>query len=187
MTVHSSTIVTLNDMKSFLGIPSTQTGKDTLLENLLDSYNDMIEDYLGVTCINSSYTEVYDGDGADTLFVKHYPIVSVTSLSIDGDIISSSDYKIYSKEGYIRYTEGVFTKDFKNVSIIYTAGYGASANDVSNVLKLALKTWVARVFKAEIVDFSQRFDESSLAHIKSQMMPWDVKQMLEPYRCRRWT
>jgi uncharacterized phiE125 gp8 family phage protein len=188
MTVHASTIVELAEMRAFLNITdSTMTDKDTLIESLLDAYNDMIEDYLGVPCINSTYTaEKYDGDGTDTLFLKRYPIVSVTSLTLDAAVMAAADYLIYADKGFIRYDNGIFTKDYQNISITYVAGHGAARTNVSNVLKLALKTWVARVYKAEIVDFSQRFDESSLANIKSQMMPWDVKQMLEPYTCRRW-
>jgi hypothetical protein len=70
--------------------------------------------------------------------------------------------------------------------ITYKAGWGADRAGIPDVLKNTLKTWVMRVFKAEVIDFSQRFDESSLAHIKSQMMPWDVQQDLEDYRVRRW-
>ena len=187
MTVKATTIVELADIRSFLGIPTAQTAKDPLLESALDAYNKMIEDYLCVPMINLTYTaEKYDGDGTDTLFLKHYPIVSVTTLTLDGTAIVAADYLIYSTEGFIRYDDGIFTKDYQNISITYSAGHGATRADVSDALKLALKTWVARVFKAENIDFSQRFDESSLANIKSQMMPWDVKQMIESYRCRRW-
>jgi len=185
--VATTTIVTLSEMRSFLNIPTAQTAKDNLIIDLLDSYNTMIEDYIGVALITKSYTESYDGDGKDTLFLKHYPIVSVTTLTVDSTALTASDYYSYGTEGYIRLDSDTFsTDDPQNIAIVYTAGHGASRSAVSKVLKLALKTWVARVFKAEVIDFSQQFDESSLAHIKSTMMPWDVKQMLDPYRCRHW-
>ena len=187
--VATSTIVTLAEMRAFLNLPTAQTGQDAVIITLLDGYNSMINDYLGVTMVTSTYTETYDGNDTDCLFLKHYPIISVTSLSIDEDDLASTDYKVYNDEGYIKIdstTFSLFTKDIRNVYIVYTAGYGTARGYVNNTLKLALKTWVARVFKAEIVDFSQRFDESSLAHIKSPSMPWDVKTMLDNYRCRKW-
>lgn len=188
--VKDTTIVILSEMRAFLNIPTGQTGKDSLLIELLDAYNQKIENYLGVTMINSTYTESYDGDGTDCLFLKHYPIISVTSLSIDDTALSvvvDDDFYIYAEEGYIKLDNDTFTTtDYKNVDIVYKAGYGLARANIPDVLKNALKTWVMRVFKAEIIDFSQRFDESSLANIKSQMMPWDIKQDLDYYRCRHW-
>ena len=187
--VAATTVVTLTEMRSFLNIPTAQTGKDDLLISLLDAYNGKIENYLGVTMINSTYTtEKYDGNDTDSLFLKHYPIVSVSELIIGDDTLTASDFVIYD-EGYLKIdsdTYSIFTKDVQNVSITYNAGWGAARANVNDVLKNTLKIWVMRVFKAEVVDFSMRFDESSLANIKSQMMPWDIKQDLDYYRCRRW-
>ena len=187
--VKSTTIVTLAEMRAFLNIPTAQTGKDDLLVTLLDAYNGKIENYLGVTMINSTYTtEKYDGNNTDSLFLKHYPIVSVSELIIGDDTLTASDFVIYD-EGYLKIDSddySIFTKDVQNISITYIAGWGTSRANVPDVLKNTLKTWVMRVFKAEVVDFSMRFDESSLANIKSQMMPWDIKKDLDYYRCRRW-
>ncbi|MGD9276356.1 MAG: hypothetical protein PVJ67_04235 [Candidatus Pacearchaeota archaeon] len=187
MPVADTTIVTLDEMRSFLNIPAAQTGKDDLLIGLLDAYNGKMENYLGVTMISSTYSEIYDGNGKDYMFLKHYPINSVTSLSIDDEEVDSDDFYVYGEEGYIKLDSDTFTTtDYQNVDIVYVAGWGAAKANVPNVLKNALKTWVMRVFKAEVIDFSTRFDESSLANIKSQMMPWDIKQDLDDYRCRHW-
>ncbi len=185
--VAATTIVTLAEMRSFLNIPTTQTGKDSLLIDLLDSYNTEMELYLGVTMINSTYTETYDGNDKDSLFLKHYPIISVTTLTID-DVaqVLNTDYYIHGEEGYIKLEDDTFGDELSSVDIVYVAGHGAARANISAVLKNVLKTWVMRVFKAEVVDFSQRFDESSLANIKSQMMPWDIKQKLDYFRCRKW-
>ncbi len=185
--VAATTIVTLSEMRSFLNIPTAQTGKDSLLIDLLDSYNTEMELYLGVTMINSTYTETYDGNDKDSLFLKHYPIISVTTLTID-DVaqVLNTDYYIHGEEGYIKLEDDTFGDELSSVDIVYVAGHGAARANISAVLKNVLKTWVMRVFKAEVVDFSQRFDESSLANIKSQMMPWDIKQKLDYFRCRKW-
>ncbi len=187
MAVQTGTIVTLAEMRAFLSIPTVQTGKDDLLTDLLDAYNEEIEEYLGVKMLNTSYTESYDGDGTKTLFLWHAPIVSVTSLSIDGTALSvSTDDDFYlnpNKPGLIKLDSDTFTTtDPNNIAIVYVAGHGVARTNIPRVLKQALKMWVARVWKAEVVDFSQQFDESSLAHIKSQMMPWDIKQKLNFFR-----
>ena len=189
--VQDSTIVILSEMRAFLNnIPDSDTDMDAILVDLLDAYNGKMENYLGVSMINSTYTESYDGDGTDCLFLNHYPIVSVTSLSIDGtalSVVEDADFYIYADKGYIKLDDTTFTTtDYRNVDIVYVAGHGADRDSIPYVLKNSLKTWVGRVFKAEVIDFSQRFDESSLANIKSQMMPWDIKQDLDYYRCRHW-
>ena len=185
MAVDSSTIVELADIRLFLNIPDGQTAMNDLLTSLLDSLNDVIEDYLGVTCINTEYTEVYDGDGTNTLFLKHYPIVSVSSLSVDDGTVSSSDYYIYSDEGFIRLDSDVFTKDNQNVAITYKAGHGATRAAVPEPLKLALKTWVARVYKAEYVDFAPEVGEEAARNTPFLNIPWDIRTMLAPYKCGR--
>ena len=190
MAVQTGTIVTLAEMRAFLSIPTAQTGKDDLITDLLDAYNEEIEEYLGVKMLNTTYTESYDGDGTNTLFLKHYPIISVTSLSIDDTALSvteDDDFFIYAEDGFIRLDSDTFTTtDPRNIDIVYVAGHGVARINISRVLKQALKMWVGRVFKAEVIDFSQQFDESSLAHIKSQMMPWDIKQKLNYFRNWKW-
>jgi uncharacterized phiE125 gp8 family phage protein len=185
--VQATTLVTLAQMRAFLNIPTAQTGKDDLIIDLLDSYNAEMELYLGVTMINSTYTESYDGNGSNCLFLEHYPIVTVTSLSLDDTaLVENTDFYTYGTKGYIKLDNDTFTADLKNVDIVYVAGHGAARANVSAVLKSTLKMWVARVFKAEVVDFNTRFDESSMANIKSSMMPWDVKQKLDYFRCQHW-
>ena len=185
--VQASTLVTLAQMRAYLNMPTAQTGKDDLLIDLLDSYNAEMQLYLGVSMINATYTESYDGNGTRCLFLKHYPIVSVTSLTLDDTaLVENTDFYVYGTEGYIKLDSDIFTQDLKNVAIVYVAGHGATRALVSAVLKNTLKTWVGRVFKAEVVDFNTRFDESSLANIKSSMMPWDIKQKLDYFRCRLW-
>lgn len=182
MAVKDKTIVTLDEMRAFLGIPSEQTAKDSLIESLLDSFNKVIEDWLGVTMINSQYAEIYDGDGTDTLFLEHYPIVAISSLKLDGEALDSDDYYIYPYKGYIRLADSVFTKDYQNIEITYTAGWGVTRDDIPDALKLALKMWVERTFKGENVDFSQRFGESFIIRASMQSIPVDIKQILSPYK-----
>ena len=151
MAVQAGTIVTLAEMRLFLNIKvSTQPGKDDLIVDLLDAYNSEIEEYIGVTMLNSTYTESYDGDGTDSLFLPHYPIISVTSLSIDGtalSIVEDDDFYIYADRGLIKLDSDTFTTiDYRNVDIVYVAGQGVARTNVTRVLKQALKMWVARVF-----------------------------------------
>ena len=125
MAVKAGTVVTLAQMRAFLNIPTAQAGKDDLLTLLLDAYNGKIENYLGVTMKNSTYTESYDGDGTDYLFLNHAPIVSVTSLSIDGTALSATiddDFYIYADEGLNS------TKEFEDMSNMHVVKFDLKVN-----------------------------------------------------------
>lgn len=184
MAVDASTIVELDDMKNFLNIPSgdTDANRDSVITILLDSLNDIIEDYLGVVCITDTYTEKYDGDGTASLYLDHAPIVAVSSLTIDDEAVASGDYSVYEDEGKITLDSDIFTKDNQNVEITYTAGYGDDRAAVPEPLKLALRTWVSRMYKSDYVDFSPQMGEGAAGSVPFLDIPWDIKRMLTNYR-----
>lgn len=93
----------------------------------------------------ATYTEVFDGDGTDTIFVAHPPIVSISSLSITGVAIDSGSYEVYPH--YIRLTglrynefyesifgpSPVFPIGTQNISLTYSGGIVA-ANVPKNII-----------------------------------------------------
>lgn len=100
-----------------------------LVEGLIDEHTGR---HFGET---AQYTESYDGNGSDLLVLNHTPVVSVSSVSIDGTGVESSGYAVYSA-GYIRLVSGesgypvshaigdtraVFPAGQQNISITYTA------------------------------------------------------------------
>jgi len=184
--VQDKTIVTLAEMRSHLNISDdNDTSMDAELIYLLDDICALLSEELSLDqIIDKTYTESYDGDGTTTLFVDHKPIVSVTSLAID-DISAgteNTDYFVYLKEGYIQLYGYKFNGGFKNIDIVYKAGYGAARANVPRPLALALKKWVAAVYKGEIVDYSQRFEEGAYVNLAKGYMPPDVKAILGKYK-----
>ena len=74
--------------------------------------------------IKKSHTETYRGNNKQRLLLKNYPVLSVTSLSIDDETIEPSDLTILSDEGIIEYEDGVFTDTgYHDIEITYVAGY----------------------------------------------------------------
>lgn len=186
MAILAGTPVTLAEMRSFLNIGELDdTGQDRVIENLLDDLTVAIEDHLGVAIINKAYTEYYDGDGSDTLFVKRYPIVTVTSLTVDSTVIASASYHLYSEQGRIVADGFDFTGDNRNILIVYTAGWGAARANVPGAIKIALKLWVSQVFKKHVAIINQRFAEGVTVDFGSEDMPDDVAKKLIPYRVIR--
>ncbi len=186
MAIQDATPVTLAEMRAFLNITeSGDTGQDAIIENLLDDLTVAIEDYLGVAIVNKAYTDVYDGDGSETLLVKRYPIVTVTSLTVDSTVQDATDYHLYIEQGRIVADGFCFTGDYRNVTLVYTAGFGAARTNVPRSIKLALKLWVSMVFKKHVAIINQRFAEGVTVNFTGEDMPDEVAKKLAPYRVAR--
>lgn len=84
----------LSDVKEWLTIPATEVSEDPLLERLIGATSD---DFLN--CVNRAdliparnYTEYRQGNGSQEIFLLHYPMNYVSSVSVDGtDIPASPD------------------------------------------------------------------------------------------------
>lgn len=188
MAIQDDTIVTLAEMRAYLNITdASDTSMDSELEDLLDSYNDLIAEYLGLdNMLTTTYTdEKHDGDGIPYIYTDHKPIVTVTSLTEDDISLGTenTDYYVYGKAGYIRLDGDTFDNDeLQNIKITYTAGYGAARANVPRPLKLALKKWVAAVYRGDVVDISSRFEQGAYQNTSVTGMPKAVEEILYRYR-----
>lgn len=77
--------------------------------------------------------EYHNGDGSDILLVKQPPIVSVTSLEVDGSVLTAADYIVFPN--YIQLKALKFTRGRLNVKLSYTSGIAAA--DVEDTVRLA--------------------------------------------------
>jgi hypothetical protein len=175
-----SELVTLKKVKSFLKI--TTTANDELLNSLIVQYSTLIESYCKRKFSKAEYTETYDGTGSPRLFLKQYPIGSVSSLSVDEITCDSADYVIYADEGIIELVDGsLFTKDKLNVAITYEAGYEEIPPDI----ELCCQKLVALAFKETDSDrigiASQSFGDQSTSFVTSEF-PEDIKKILNSYK-----
>lgn len=101
----------------------------------------------------TAYNEWYDGTGSPRLFVRHAPLVTVTTLTINGVAIPQSS--MYGSAGYAIHADGrslvlrpggtgafststylsgggqVFRKGIQNINLVSTAGFTAVPPDIS--------------------------------------------------------
>ena len=74
-------LTTVANVKLYIGIPSATTQYDALLDELINSATQYIENYCKRRFKLTTYTsEGYDGNNSQYLFLKNYPIVSVASI-----------------------------------------------------------------------------------------------------------
>lgn len=123
------TLVTLAEVKTFLGI--TGTDSDSLLEMLINQATDYLETRCDRRFADTTYTEqVYDGNGNVELVLKQFPVITFTKLEKNTAYNNSDNWEEIDSEDYwVDETEGIITrvvnfrKGKQNYRATYKAGY----------------------------------------------------------------
>jgi hypothetical protein len=101
---------------------------DALLSSLISAVSNYIQAWLNRSFAEAQYTEFRDGiPNGDTLVLANYPVISVSSVTISGQIIPPSpDYVtsgFWADEGALNLVGYRMNRGRRNVQITYTAGY----------------------------------------------------------------
>lgn len=159
----------LSDVKTYLGI--TSSGTDQVLSALITNASSFIERYCNRAFEQASYTETRNGNGADAIYLRNAPIVSVQSVSVDGVSIpaapdtTSYGYVFDEHKVYLRgdarvnpITPGIFAgypprfqRGVQNIVIAYTAGFATIPADVNQA---CVELVAAKLAKRDRVDKS---------------------------------
>jgi hypothetical protein len=105
---------------------------DAAVERALARATLVIDAYCGRDFWKRDETYLVDGTGKDAIFLDDRPVVQVTELKADEQIISPDSYLVYSQAGYIRLNggislfgsyPGVFPKGAQNIEVHGFFGY----------------------------------------------------------------
>lgn len=134
-----SDIITLQNLKDYLGLDAGDTREDVKLQIIVDATNAAIDNYVYRKLGRTTYSNVYlDGTGTDALCLPNYPVVSIESITINDEELvmceppfdsdDSSPYGYYFPEAPV---DGVLYHSTcwppgRHVILIteYQAGYG---------------------------------------------------------------
>jgi len=157
-------VVTLDEFKRFLSVDLSDTSEDTFYQELLDRAEQRIGNVFGGALSQADYTEIYDFD--NLIFPKHYPIVSVSSVKIDGVTQSGGvDYFVYD-DYIVLMGEG----ECKSVEITYTAGFDPVPEDIKQAIILTAA-------------FYMRMNSELKPEVQTDYrMPQEVENIFAPYR-----
>jgi hypothetical protein len=128
-------LVTLMQLKAHLGVQSS--ADDVLLASLISQISRAMCTYLNRPFIwPRDVVDVFDGNGRDRMQLRHWPVVAVTSVSIDGRavpqavtpmsagwLIEAGDDEPPGAMQRMMLRGDVFSRGWQNVSISYRAGY----------------------------------------------------------------
>lgn len=145
MSLASNALTTVSAVKVYLGIPSTDTSQDVLLEDLVNSFSAFAEKFTGRKFGISDYDETYAGTETQELILKQYPVnyvTSVTDTSIFDVDTPITDYTIKSESGILFRNNFLWYKcplikglskyevgRQENYEVVYNAGYVLPKDD----------------------------------------------------------
>ena len=160
-------LTTLANVKSWLNIATTTD--DATLSRMVTAVSNYIQSWLNRSFAVASYTDILNGTGGNQLVFHEYPVISVSSMTISGNIIPASPDGI--QPGYVFDARGIYligyqlTKGIKNVRITYSAGYATVPPEIEQAcieliaLRYRERSRIGEVSKSiggEVVSFSQK-------------------------------
>jgi hypothetical protein len=198
MSVSSAALITLPEAKLFPGLASLALADESLLEALIDAASLDFEKEWDNYGVQRSVTEDHTykeirarSRSADIIWLRKYPIVSITSITDPaGNTVASTEYWIDKQLGALRTTGGWTIPQDSNGfetywTVIYTAGRVASIAAVPANIKLACKMWVAELYKnptqnvksKSVGDLSITYREGS-----SEGLPDQIRRMISCWK-----
>lgn len=143
-------LVTLSDLKDYLGILPADTSQDTYLNSEITLFDDAVLNYCNRVFEQTTVTEtIYYDDFKDKKehYLYHHPIISITSITEkhpDQNDVLVLDYRLNKRIGRIEVIENSFHQRswlFQNytigasLEIVYEAGYSVVPLEIQESIK----------------------------------------------------
>ena len=146
----------------------------------------VIDNYANHGFGSYSGTWKLDGNGKDFLPMppKYCPLISVSSVTVDGTAVTS-DIKTY--DNYVVYDGGTFTDDYQNVTVIASYGYTSVPKDIEYVAGQlcanALREMIRSKMLPDLIVPSLEADGAGLSGImmNPRIFTKELKEMLDKY------
>lgn len=180
-----SQLCQLSDVQTYLG--NTTSATAAALTALIGNVSAAIETFCNTTFELATYTDTYNGNGRPSQYLHEGPVVSVSSVSINGIVVAQSADAVsagYVYDDRMVYLRGAcvperFTRGVQNVTITYEAGYSATPPGINQACVL----WVADLFakRNRIDKKSETLGQQQTEAYDLSDMPQAVKTLLRPY------
>lgn len=133
----------LTTLKGYLGIPASDTTRDTLLTALVDMSNAEMAAFFGLTTdAVTAYTDTIDvldvDDGIWQVWTRRYPVVAISSVTEAGSVVASTGYALALDFGLVKRLGDLTSWAIgrSGVVIAYTAGFSAVPGDLKHAAAL---------------------------------------------------
>ena len=150
------------------------------LENWILQGQDIIEKYLDRNIEQANYTEKYDG-GNQFIFLKNYPVSSITSVKEDDITLDSSEYG-FTETGILYLKDRNFSEGIQNIEVSYTAGYSEIPDSLKRALTIVVQNLIAYAVRPTDLPTSQGMEGASINYSKDEILTDAVKKILNPFK-----
>lgn len=133
----------LGVVRDYVGTPGSTPSEvqyNAKLEMLVNAISEEIESKTGRIYMQRTVQEQREGPNSHVLMLRAWPVISITTFTIDGAAVSVSDYALDNEHGIISMRTGPILWDPygpARIALAYEGGY-AEANMPGRVLSLAL-------------------------------------------------
>lgn len=149
----TSALTTLAAVREALNLPSSATGDDAYLTNLISRVSESVKRITRRSLTQTTLTEPHDGRRRSWLKLRDWPVISFTSLNEDPDqawgastLIASTDFVVDARRGYVYMKNGVLFQRYpQSIRAVYVAGYAAIPADLEQrVIQTVIEDWRTR-------------------------------------------
>jgi uncharacterized phiE125 gp8 family phage protein len=164
-----SNITTKEKVKTFLGISGTT--HDNLIDELIKNATASIERFCNRSFTEATFTEYFDTDKVFKLFLRNFPVSSLTSVQYRGGTWGAITWLDLNVNDYLLNDNGKVTFAFllpeaeKYIKIVYVGGYKIDFTDETNPLQHTLPANLTQI-ATEIV--AQTFNQRASAGILTE-------------------
>ena len=179
-------IVSLDEVKSHLNIPTSNTENDEELRRFMDVAGDMGEEYTGVILGQRNFTETFNG-GDSVIRVNNPYIITITSLTENGvtltqgtdfylDRTAQRIYRIGSSAYFYTTAAGTWRPGVQNIVISYRAGFvNPPPLAKQGILELIKHFWQTQRGSMNVLNM----DNDSYQPATGYSLPRRVEQLLD--------
>ncbi len=189
----------LTDVKAWLAMGVNPTADDNLLSRLIMAVSyDFLSEIARLDFTPAQdYTEVREGDGGDLMVLRHWPLNSVSSVTITVPNASPAtteipestddvmvgywiDMDLDPERRWELYLDGYVFTDLATVTVSYNAGYATVPQDAQQ----AAIEWVSYRYKTRqwIGQTSKHMAQGETVQTPESEIPPSVKRVIERYR-----
>ena len=122
-------LVSLEEFKQRIGVEHDR--RDDFFLSVIEGVSAAVEAYIGRSLWAADYVERYDGNGKDRIILDNYPVLSVSSVKINGADVGGWDFANW----LLMRPEG-FTRGLRNVEVSYRAGYEYMPADIREAVMI---------------------------------------------------
>ena len=185
MAVHIYDLTTVAAVKVLTG---AATADDAITQQHITDASFFANSYTGRILAQQTFTEYYDGDGSDILFLDNYPIASITTVHQDSNrvfgldtLVDSGDYFTYSDNRKLVGDGAIWERDRQTIKVVYVAGYaiGSIPEDLVNAVTMLVDFWYKEYDAHRFGVTSTGTDTNRITYEKN--IPKEIKEMLNPY------